>query len=127
MSVERAHGTFQICGSCKRLWETWDRFVLDPAVRLLGLQSENTRPDINLLVFEHNCGSSISILARRLRYLLPEPETDPLPCLIGTEQCRRHCLRLEDIEACDAPCINARDRALILLVQCIRNNQAPRA
>ena len=120
MSGERAADPFQICGSCRRPWPTWDKFVLDPEVRLLGLQSEITRPDINLLVFEHSCGSSISILSRRLRFLLPVPETGPLASLIGTDQCRRHCLRLEDLEACDAPCINARDRTLILLVQCIR-------
>jgi hypothetical protein len=117
MTVERAAGPFQVCGSCRRAWSTWDRFVLDPAVRLLGLQSEIAHPDFNLLVFEHGCGSSISILSRRLRHLLPEPEPgDPPAMLMGTDQCRGHCLRLGDLEACDAPCSNARDRELILLL-----------
>ena len=44
------------------------------AVRLLGLQAVITNPDFNVLVFEHRCGSSISILTPRLRHLLPEPE-----------------------------------------------------
>ena len=118
VTVERAAVPFQICGACKRQWPTWDRFVLDPAVRLLGLQSVIANPDVNLLVFEHGCGSSVSILTRRLRHLLPEPEPgDPPARLMGTDQCRGHCLHLEDLEACDAPCINARDRELILLVQ----------
>ena len=96
-------GPFKTCGSCKHQWPTWDEFVLDPAVRLLGLQSEITNPDVNLLVFEHDCGSSISILSRRLRHLLPEPEPDDPPArLLGTDQSRGHCLRLEDLEACDA-------------------------
>ena len=112
---------FQICGSCKRAWATWDSFVLDPAVRLLGLQSELALPDVNLLVFEHRCGSSISILSRRLRHLLPEPGAGDRPArLMGTDLCRRHCRHLEDLEACDAPCSNARDRELILLVQRMR-------
>ena len=77
--------TFQICGSCKRAWATWDSFVLGPAVRLLGLQFELALPDCNLLVFEHGCGSSISILSRRLRHLLPEPRLgDPTVRLMGT-------------------------------------------
>ena len=79
MSVERAAGPFQICGSCRRAWPTWDNFVLDPDVRLLGLQSEIAKPDVNLLVFEHSCGSSISILSKRLRHLLPEPEPGDPP------------------------------------------------
>lgn len=116
-----AAGPFQTCGSCKRVWPTWDSFVLDPAVRLLGLQAVVSMPDVNLLVFEHGCGSSISILSRRLRHLLPEPRPgDPSVRLLGTDQCRGHCLRLEDLEACDAPCSNARDRELIHLVQRLR-------
>jgi len=108
---------FQICGSCRRPWPTWESFVRDPAVRLLGLQSVVSNPDANLLVFEHGCGSSISILARRLRHLLPESEPHkPFPHLMAGEQCRKHCLLIEDLEACDAPCRNARDRELILLV-----------
>jgi len=120
-TVECAAHPFQICGACRRTWSTWDNFVLDPAVRLLGLQAVITNPDINLLVFEHDCGSSISILSRRLRHLLPEPEAgEPTARLLGTDQCRGHCLRLEDLEACDAPCSNARDRKLILLVQLLK-------
>ena len=125
MDVVRAAGTFQVCGSCRRTWSTWDGFVRDAAVRLLGLQSEIARPDFNLLVFEHGCGSSISILCRRLRHLLPEPQFGgPAARLLGTEQCRGHCLHLEDLEVCDAPCSNARDRELILLVQRMKKGES---
>jgi len=125
MDVECAAGPFQICGSCKRTWSTWDQFVQDAAVRLLGLQSEITLPDFNLLVFEHDCGSSISILCTRLRHLLPEPQAGDRPArLMGTAQCRGHCLLLEDLELCDAPCSNARDRELILLVQRMKRGES---
>jgi len=108
---------FQICSSCKSAWPSWDRFVLDPAVRLLGLQAVTTHPDVNLLVFEHSCGTSISILSKRLRHLLPEPEPGaPVTRLAGSDQCRGHCVHLGDLEACDAPCSNARERQLIQLV-----------
>jgi hypothetical protein len=127
MTVECAARPFQMCGSCKCAWSTWDSFVLDPAVRLLGLQSVITNPDINLLVFEHGCGSSISILSRRLRHLLPEPQAGaPSARLLGTDQCRGHCLLLEDLAACDAPCSNARDRELILLVQRMKKDAVVR-
>jgi len=117
-------GPFQICGACRRSWPTWDGFVLDPDVRLLGLQSSFTNPETNLLVFEHACGSSISVLSKRLRHLLSGPEPpDPPAWLMGTDQCRGHCRRLEDLEACDAPCANARDRRLILLVRQMKHAQ----
>ena len=81
---------------------------MDPAARLLGLQSDVSYTDANLLVFEHRCGSSVSILCVRLRHLMPAPEPDgPVARLFGTDECRGHCLRLEDLEACDARCVNA--------------------
>ena len=98
--------------------------MLDPAVRLLDLQSEIALPDVNLLVFEHGCGSSISILSRRLRHLLREPRPgDPTVRLMGTAECRGHCRYLADLEACDAPCSNARDRKLILLVERMKEGE----
>ena len=122
MTVESATVHFQTCGACKRAWPTCDSFVLDPDVRLLGLQAVITNPDFNVMVFEHSCGSSVSILTPRLRHLLPEPEAgEKAVRLLGTEECRGHCRLLEDLEACDAPCSNARDRELILLIRRMKN------
>ncbi len=122
MDVENPAGPFQTCGSCRRVWQAWESFILDPEVRLLGLQSEAAFPDANLLVFEDRCGGSVSILCRRLRHILPEPEAaTPHPRLLGTSECRGHCLRLDDLEPCDAACSNARDRQLILLIQRLKS------
>jgi hypothetical protein len=112
MSAESPARPFQVCGSCQNVWPTWESFVTDPAVRLLGLQSVINRQDINLLVFEHSCGSSISIFSRRLHHILPEANGAPVR-LLGTDQCRGHCVKVDDFEACDAPCANARDRTLV--------------
>lgn len=112
---------FKTCGCCKSEWPTWDHFVQDPSVRLLGLQSVASFPDANLLVFEHRCRSSISVLTKRVRHLLPPPGPNgPAERLLGTEQCRGHCAFLGDMEMCDAPCRNARDRQLIQLVERIK-------
>lgn len=108
---------FQACGACKRRWPTQESFLLDPAVRLLGLQAVAHDSDFNVLIFEHRCGSSISILTPRLRNLLPGPGPDePAARLIGTEECRGHCRTLADLEACGAPCSGARDRMLLRIV-----------
>lgn len=125
MGTGNTSASFQVCGACKFAWSTWDGFVQDRTVRLIGLQYVANLPDCNLMVFEHRCGSSISVLTRRLRYLLPEPESAvPLAVLFGTRECPGHCRLLADLEACDAPCANVRDRALILLIQCLKNNAA---
>jgi hypothetical protein len=113
---------FQRCGSCGKKWPTWQEFVLDEDVRLLGFQAATGLADANLIVFEHRCGSSISVLASRLRHLRPtEPEAN-LPRLYGTEQCNGHCRELENLEACDRSCVNAGDRDIV--IQLIRMKRA---
>lgn len=114
---------FQICGACKQAWPTWEDFVVDPAIRLLGFQAVIANADLNLLIFEHRCGSSVSILARRLRHLLPVQEAErPSAMLFGTSDCHGHCRFLANLEMCDSPCVNAHDRRLILMINQMRKS-----
>lgn len=118
---------FQICGACKQAWPTWEGFVRDPAIRLLGFQAVIANADLNLLVFEHRCGSSVSILARRLRHLLPGREgARPSTTLFGASECHGHCRFLTNLEMCDLPCVNAHDRKLILMINQMRNSALSR-
>jgi hypothetical protein len=113
--VQAGKEPFRTCGSCGGVWRSWEEFVRDPGVRLLGLQAIFNLPDANLLVFEHRCGSSVSVLASRFRQLLPDSQDfSGRSSLRGSDQCSGHCLHLENLQQCDQPCINARDRRLIL-------------
>ncbi len=106
---------FRKCGSCGKEWKDWRDFVLDKGLRLLGLQACPNLPDANLIVFEHRCGTSVSVLATRLRPMFQDPqEGSNLPLLFGTEKCSNRCRFLEDLQSCNRECINARDRRLIL-------------
>lgn len=114
---------FQTCGSCRERWQEWSDFILDPNIRLLGFQAISGLPDANLLVFEHRCGSSISLLAKRLRHILPVAEAAAeMTSLFGTGQCNQYCRFLDNLEACDRPCANARDRRLILALLNMKRN-----
>ena len=115
--IMNEHASFQKCGSCHQTWKAWHDFVADPGVRLLGFQGSERYPDTNLLVFEHRCGTSISILAKRLRHILPKAEQEiALPILYNSETCNQFCSKIENLKACDRDCINARDRKLIIKV-----------
>ena len=112
---------FRTCGACGQVWQSWEEFARDPGMRLLGLQALASVPDANLLVFEHRCGSSVSVLASRFRELLPDNEDHAHHTSFrGTEECRGHCPRLEDLQQCDQPCVNARDRRLILRLMAMK-------
>jgi hypothetical protein len=109
-------GPFQTCGSCKQAWPDLDGFLLDPGVRLVGLFFHERLLEMSLLVFEHDCGTSISVPARRFRHLLPAPPDEEPDDPPGTVECQGHCRRLEDFGGCNQPCSNARDRDLMRLI-----------
>jgi len=108
---------FRTCGSCRRHWPTAAAFLEDAGVRVVGLQVAQHLPDANLIIFEHSCGSSVSVRAARLRFLLADPdEGSDLPDMFDSEECQGLCKRLEEWKVCDRPCANARDRQLLQMV-----------
>jgi hypothetical protein len=117
---------FRKCGACGRVWASWREFVEDQELKLLGFQAHVKAPESNLLVFEHRCGSSVSVLARRLRHLLPPDDPgDHAPILYASETCRGFCRTTEDLTTCDRPCANARDRRLVRLLIEMKRGSAP--
>src|SRR5512143_3905770 len=97
ISNDRTDGSsavFKRCGSCHRAWPDERSLIDDPGLRLLGLQAVPGLPDANLLVFEHDCGTSVSVLATKLRHLLDQAAGDDWPRLYGTDACAGHCLVL---------------------------------
>lgn len=93
-------------------------------MRLLGLQAVTAVPDANLLVFEHRCGSSVSVLTRRLQRLLPGHPAADWPSLRGSDACRKHCLSLADHAPCDLRCRHTRDRDLLAFVEAMKARPA---
>ena len=110
-----ADAMFKVCGSCRRAWPTWESFVTDPEVRLLGLQSRASLPDATVIVFEHFCGSSVSILTRRLYHLVPHHPGAKWPSLRDSEECPGHCWDFSDHGRCVAPCRHALDREVLAI------------
>jgi len=105
---------FRTCGACGHRWRSMPDFLDDPALLLVGLQVAPHRPESNLVVFEHRCGSSVSVLTSRLRTVLPDAAADAGELdRYGTEECQGLCRRLDEWSVCDRPCVNARDRRLL--------------
>ena len=117
MNQPEAHAAsapFRTCGMCRKTWATREDFLEDPGIRLLGLQAVPELADANVLVFEHECGTSVSVLAHKLRDLLAPAEAHDatLPLLYGTEACQKLCTNIASRSTCDRPCRNAYDRRL---------------
>lgn len=125
MSAAGGTHPFATCGACRRHWATWQEFLDDSEVSLVGLQMAEHVPDANLLVFEHACGSSISVRTARLRFLVVEDDREPdPPARLGTEACQEVCKRLAEWKTCDRPCVNARARRVLQRILQIKQEQA---
>jgi len=116
---------FRTCGACRRAWPTATSFLTDPNLSIIGLQVAEHLPEANLVVFEHGCGSSVSVRTSRLRFLLPDPgEGSEATDLFGTEHCQGLCRQQAEWAACDRPCVNARDRHLLQILLRIKAGPA---
>ncbi|HDQ00146.1 MAG TPA: hypothetical protein ENN22_13315 [bacterium] len=107
---------FKQCGACKHQWQTIDDFIYDKKVKVLWLQVIPNHPEANCIIFEHRgCGSTISVLAKKLRHLLSR-EFNYSEDLYGTAECNEHCNTRDIMAACEKPCVNAQDRELARLL-----------
>lgn len=111
---------FKTCGACKKTWNSADEFIHDKNVKVLWLQVIPGHPDANCIIFEHRgCGSTISVLTPKLRYLLPR-KFEYTEDLYGTEECNEHCNTRDTMAACEKKCVNAQDRELARLLVALK-------
>lgn len=105
---------FRHCILCGKKWRTLDGFITDPKVTLVGLQAVPSRPAVSVMVFLHKGCGSISVKTSVLRDLMgmtdPEATPENEPC----DGCYRN---LEELAACQKPCVIAPDRRLTLQLQ----------
>ncbi len=125
MTDAAAEKPFKVCGACSRAWNTWEEFAADGELRLLGLQAVPDVPDASVLIFDHRCGSTVSVLTSRLHHLLPEHPAADWPSLRDGPECARHCFALTDHAPCERHCRNARDRDILKLVEGMRGPSVP--
>jgi len=104
---------FRRCNMCGRTWATWEAFLLDPQVSLVGLQAVPKVPAASVLVFNHARCGSISVRTAKLRPLLSIDENS----LSEVEPCDGCFRDLDDLARCDKPCSVAADRRLALEVR----------
>ena len=102
------NGPFRTCRLCNQSWSTFDEFIHDPKIQLVGLQAVPKIPKASVLVFIHEGCGSISILTSTLRQLLDLPPVDDP----AAEECQGCFRDLAELCVCTRPCTVASDRQL---------------
>ena len=99
---------------CNKTWRTWQGFVADPDIQVVGLQAVPSVPRANVLVFLHKGCGSISVKTSTLRDLMGEPGSSNRDRGLENEPCDGCFRDLEDLAKCQKACVIAGDRRLTL-------------
>jgi len=105
---------FKTCPACDASWATRDDLIYDPEMHITGYQPATNAEVLGYVLLTHDrpgCGSTLALDSEDLLDLHDGPVGDGV--LYGSDACRGHCYRVEDITTCDAPCRNAVIREVI--------------
>lgn len=102
---------FKICGMCKVDWNTRQQFLCDKGVYYYGYQVFPDDLDMGLLLFEHQCGTTMSEFVKTFLDLDDGPVYDKN--LMGTSVCPGYCLEIKETRLCENKCSCAHVRRII--------------
>lgn len=84
----------------------------------MGMQLVDETKDLNVFYFTHNrsdCGTTFVVPAGAFLPFITEPVPDEVT--IGTDECNKHCLAIDDLAVCYAHCRYAPFRRLLLAMR----------
>ena len=94
---------FKICHSCPCQWETREDFLSDPDIEAIGYQVFFENLKLGLFLFNHSCGTTLSIEAKYLLDLYKGPfHPDRKPG--KRKKCPGLCLNENILNPCSDEC-----------------------
>lgn len=102
------------CTGCGAVFTLQD-VIDDPIIQPRGMQFEDEDLEWNSYYFNHvcdHCGSTFTISVKEFLPYITEPI--PPEVLTGSGMCEQHCLSIQDLQECHAPCMYAPFRRFLL-------------
>jgi hypothetical protein len=106
--------SFKICSRCGFVWPGRTSFLSDPSLHLIGYQVHFEELTAGLILFNHSCGTTLSIQAKEFQDLYSGPMFSER--LNGTEECQESCLHEDDLRPCPAKCECAYVREVLQVI-----------
>jgi hypothetical protein len=95
-------GMFKKCSKCGMEWNSIEEFLSDPDVVLTGYQVHFEDLKTGLLLFNHNCGTTLGLTVDNFTHLYNgEIFTE---CMAGTEHCPELCFNKRNLNPCSQKC-----------------------
>jgi hypothetical protein len=115
MSLAKAVATFKQCPICQTFWESVRDFLEDEHIRLIGYQTNFRKLESGLLLFNHDCETTLSLKVQAFAYLYDGPVFTKH--LAGTEACPGYCLHRNELRPCPEQCECAYVREILEIIQ----------
>jgi hypothetical protein len=106
---------FKTCPKCGHSWATRAEFLDDPGVQCIGYQVDFGELIAGIFLFNHSCWGTLGIEVSAFRDLYDGPVFQNRAT--GTDECPKHCLHENDLEACGAKCECAFVREILQIIR----------
>ena len=90
-------------------------FLQDPELRIIGYQANFVKSEAGLFLFNHSCGTTLSILTKEFLDLYSGPFYTIR--MTGSDQCKGYCLNKEELRTCPAHCEFAYVREVAAIIR----------
>lgn len=115
ISVSRLQSaSFKICSQCGFVWPGRTSFLSDPALCLVGYQVHFEELTAGLILFNHSCGTTLSVQTKEFQDLYSGPMFTER--LTGTEECQGFCVHENELRPCPAKCECAYVREVLQVI-----------
>jgi hypothetical protein len=112
---------FKTCSSCYYPWVTRTDFLTDNDITLVGYQANFDELAAGLFLFNHGCGTTVSLPVSDFKNLYKGPVFRER--LTGTDECPGYCLRKNKLDLCPAKCACAFVREIMQVIRQIPKKQ----
>ncbi len=106
---------FKKCPSCKKKWSDYEEFLADPYLKLIGYQMFLEDLKEGLFLFNHSCGTTLSLTVQSFEHLYDGPVYDTRA--LGGENCPGLCLIKKETASCSEECDCAYVRAIMQTIK----------
>ena len=103
------------CSKCGFQWESRETFLSDPAIQLVGYQVHFEMLLEGLFMFNHRCGTTLSLCAGKFRSLYDGQVFEG--CLLGKLDCPGYCLYETNLLPCPVQCECAFVRDILQVIK----------
>jgi hypothetical protein len=106
---------FLNCAVCNSSWPDQKSLLTDPEISVIGYQTNFIDLKFGLFLFNHSCGTTLSMQVRHFQNLYHGPIASKRAT--GTEDCPKYCLYKDDMRPCSVDCECAYVREILQIIQ----------